>query len=192
MNIRLWPRFALLALLLGGCSLSQNGAQPKAWLKPGTRVVLPAPTLNVKLNQQQLLTATVDGKAQSLMVMLDADGQKITLAALSPIGIRLFKVTYDAMGIHTEQSVALGELPPAEQVLSDIMMSYWPIEAWTPNLPKGWRLTDIQDKRLLQDERGETVSEIQYRNEGGKRQPVAIIHHRFGYQIQIQNMDNAS
>lgn len=191
MKIRLWTGLALFVLFLTGCSLSQNGKQPKAWLKPGTRVNLPAPTLASPLSQQQLLTATVDGKAQSLMVMLDADGQKITLAALSPIGIRLFKVTYDATGIHTEQSIALGELPPAAQVLSDIMMSYWPVEAWAPNLPEGWRLTDVQDKRLLLDGQ-ETIIEIQYHSEGGKRQPVAIIHHRFGYQIQIQNMDNAS
>ncbi|SQI44447.1 Protein of uncharacterised function (DUF3261) [Leminorella richardii] len=192
MKITSWAPLTLLILLLCGCSLSQSGSHPQAWLKPGARVALPAPVLSAPLSQQQLLTATVDGKAQSLMVMLDADGQKITLAALSPIGIRLFKVTYDAEGIHTEQSVALGQLPPAEQVLSDIMMSYWPIADWAPNLPKGWSLVERGDQRLLLDSQGETVSEILYHSEGGKRQPVAIIHHGFGYQIQIQNMDTAS
>lgn len=191
MKIRPWTCLALLVFLLGGCSLLPNGEPPGAWLKPDTRVSLPAPTLNSHLNHRQLLTAAVDGKTQALMVMLDADGEKITLLALSPIGIRLFKVTYDATGIHTEQSVALGEFPPAEQVLSDIMMSYWPIETWTPYLPEDWRLTDIQDKRLLLDGK-ETIIEIQYRNEHGKRQPVAIIHHRFNYQIQIQNIDTIS
>lgn len=189
--MRPWTSLALFVLLLGGCSFSQNGEQPGTWLEPGTRVNLPMPTSGSALRYQQLLTATVDGNEQSLMVMLDADGQKITLAALSPIGIRLFKVTYDATGIHTEQSVAPGEFPPAEQVLSDIMMSYWPIEAWTPSLPEGWHLTDIQDKRLLRDGQ-ETIIEIHYRTERGKRQPIAITHHRFGYHIQIQNIDTAS
>ncbi|VEJ57136.1 DUF3261 domain-containing protein [Pragia fontium] len=183
---------AFLILLLGGCALNQDQSQPQAWLKRGTKVTLPAPSLKTPLHHQQLLTATVDGKQQSLLVMLDADGEKITLAALSPVGIRLFKVTYDGSGIHTEQSLALPQLPPAEQVLADIMLSYWSISDWQAQLPEGWQLTDQDNKRILTDAKNQTISEIYYQNSQGQREPVAIIQHHFGYQITIQNVDTPS
>ncbi len=75
--------------------------------------------------------ATVDrqlnGKTQSLLVMLNADNQKITLAGLSSVGIRLFLLTYDAQGLRAERSIVVPQLPPASQVLADVMLSHWPI-----------------------------------------------------------------
>lgn len=193
MNIIIRAVSVILALLLlAGCMSDQNQSQPKAWLKRGTKVTLPAPTLASPLHHQQLLTATVNDKQQSLLVMLDIDGQKITLAALSPVGIRLFKVTYDATGIHTEQSIVLPELPPAEQVLADIMLSYWPLKEWQEQLPEGWQLTDTGDKRTLTAPNGELISEILYQSQNGQREPIMIIQHHFDYQISVQNMDSPS
>ncbi|WP_425527725.1 DUF3261 domain-containing protein, partial [Xylella fastidiosa] len=48
------------------------------------------------------------------------------------MGIRLFLATYNETGIHTEQSIVAPELPPASQVLADVMLSHWPINAWLP------------------------------------------------------------
>ncbi|MBK5143777.1 DUF3261 domain-containing protein [Budviciaceae bacterium BWR-B9] len=180
-----------LILLLSGCSLSQDQSHPQAWLKRGTKVTLPAPTLTSPLHYQQLLTATVEGKSQSMLVLLDADQEKITLAALSPVGIRLFKLTYDATGIHTEQSISLPQLPPAEQVLADIMLSYWPIADWQAHLPEGWQLNDQQNQRILTDNKGNVISEIQYLSENNRREPILITQHHFGYQISIQNVDTS-
>ena len=88
---------ALAALILAGCSHTQPEQQgrPQAWLEPGTRVTLPAPGISPAVNSQQLLTGSFNGKTQSLLVMLNADDKKITLAGLSSVGIRLFLVTYD-------------------------------------------------------------------------------------------------
>lgn len=77
------------------------------------------------VNSQQLLTGSFNGKTQSLLVMLNADDQKITLAGLSSVGIRLFLVTYDAKGLRAEQSIVVPQLPPASQVLADVMLSHW-------------------------------------------------------------------
>jgi len=130
----------LISLTLAGCAAApQPDALPQAWLKPGVRVALPAPLLNEKLDQQQLLTGTVDGKQQSMLVLLNADGQSLQLAGLSPLGIRLFKVVYNKQGIHTEQAIKIAQLPPANQVLADIMLSYWPINRWQPLLPACWQ-----------------------------------------------------
>ena len=179
----------IAALLLAGCSHStQNtdGKRPQAWLQPGTKVTLPAPGISPAVNSQQLLTGSFNGQTQSLLVMLNADAHKITLAGLSSVGIRLFLATYDENGIRTEQSIIVPQLPPASQVLADVMLSHWPISAWQPQLPKGWTLKDIGDRRELRNANDKLVTEIVYLQRKGKREPISIEQHVFNYHITIQ------
>ncbi|WP_395299647.1 DUF3261 domain-containing protein [Enterobacter quasiroggenkampii] len=176
------------ALLLAGCSHSTDTQEtrPQAWLQPGTRVTLPPPGISPAVSSQQLLTGSFNGQTQSLLVMLNADAHKVTLAGLSSVGIRLFLATYDETGIHTEQSIVVPQLPPASQVLADVMLSHWPISAWQPQLPKGWTLTDTADRRELRNASGKLVTEIVYLQRKGKREPISIEQHVFKYHITIQ------
>ena len=176
------------ALLLAGCSHSTDTQEtrPQAWLQPATRVTLPPPGISPAVSSQQLLTGSFNGQTQSLLVMLNADAHKVTLAGLSSVGIRLFLATYDETGIHTEQSIVVPQLPPASQVLADVMLSHWPISAWQPQLPKGWTLTDTGDRRELRNASGKLVTEIVYLQRKGKREPISIEQHVFKYHITIQ------
>ena len=183
-------RVAVLAatLLLAGCSHSTDTEEtrPLAWLQPGTQVTLPPPGITPAIRSQQLLTGRFNGQTQSLLVLLNADGQKVTLAGLSSVGIRLFLATYDNTGIHTEQSVVMPQLPPASQVLADVMLSHWPLSAWQPQLPKGWTLKDTGTRRELRNPDGKLVTEIVYLQRNGKREPISIAQHVFKYHITIQ------
>ena len=176
------------ALLLAGCSHSTDTKEtrPQAWPQPGTRVTLPPPGISPAVSSQQLLTGSFNGQTQSLLVMLNADAHKVTLAGLSSVGIRLFLATYDETGIHTEQSIVVPQLPPASQVLADVMLSHWPISAWQPQLPKGWTLTDNGDRRELRNASGKLVTEIVYLQRKGKREPISIEQHVFKYHITLQ------
>ena len=180
------------ALLRAGCSHSTRPeeARPQAWLQPGTRVSLPPPGISPTVSSQQLLTGSFNGHTQSLLVMLNADAHKVTLAGLSSVGIRLFLATYDETGIHTEQSIVVPQLPPASQVLADVMLSHWPVSAWRPQLPKGWTLTDKGDRRELRNASGGLVTEIVYLHRKGKREPISIEQFVFKYHITIQYLDD--
>ncbi|CDG19161.1 DUF3261 domain-containing protein [Xenorhabdus doucetiae] len=178
-----------LTCLLAACTNSPQDGSPSAWLKPGVRVSLPEPTITPVINEQQLLTATVKGKQQSLIVLLNANEQHLSLAGLSSLGIRLFKLDYDKQGIHTEQSLVLPELPPANQVLADIMLSYWPVSAWQNRLPDGWTLKDSDNLRQLHDKKGKLITEIHYDAPNGKRRPIHVRQFIFGYDIAIQHLE---
>ena len=177
-------------LLLCGCVTSQpQDNRPSAWLVPGVKVKLPPPGIEPAFQQQQLLTGVVNGKQQSLVVLLNANADRITLAGLSSVGIRLFRVIYDAQGIHTQQMLVLPQMPPASQVLADIMLSHWPLASWSKQLPAGWTLRDEGESRYLRDPGGKVVTEIHYLQRGNQREPISIQQHVFGYQILIQHLD---
>ncbi len=55
-----------------------------------------------------------------------------------------------------------------------------------PQLPKGWTLTDHDDKRELRNASGKLVTEITYLQRKGKREPISIEQHVFKYHITIQ------
>jgi len=176
-------------LLLAGCARPVTTATPQAWLKPGVQVSLPPPGISPAFSEQQLLTGTVKGQQQSLMVLLSANSDNVTLAGLSSLGIRLFRLTYSSSGIHSEQAIALPKMPPASQVLADVMLSRWPVSAWQPVLPRGWTLVDAGLQRQLRDQNGTLVTEIHYLMRGDRRQPVSIQQFAFGYLITIQTLD---
>lgn len=179
---------ALALMGLTGCSSLSSKPIPQAWLKPGVQITLPAPGHNPVIQTHQLLKNTYRGQEHSLMVLLQADTQHLTLVGLSPVGIRLFTLRYDPQGMTIEQSIAAPGLPPAAQVLADIMLSYWPQEAW--NLPPGWRLIDTPLQRQLLDDQGKVVTQITYEGTADQRQPIQVQQHAFGYEITIQTLDN--
>jgi len=181
------------ALLLGGCSshtVKNQEGRPQAWLQPGTRVTLPPPGITPAFSSQQLLTGSFNGKTQSLLVMLNADDKQLTLAGLSSVGIRLFLLTYDEKGLHTEQSIVVPQMPPASQVLADIMLSLWPVADWQPLLPEGWTLKDKGDVRELRNADGLLVSRMTYLQRKDKREPISIEQRVFKYHITLQYLDN--
>ncbi len=184
-----------LALWLAGCASTTlpDGTRPEANLTPQVVVALPAPTRASPLHVEQILTAQVKGsdKGHSLLVVMEADGQRLSLVGFSLLGVRLFRVEYGVDGIRVEQLpalAALGALPPANQVLADVLLSYWPAEGWKPVLPTGWQLIDSPLRRELRDEKGELVSEITYQPQAGDRNPVRLWQHAFDYQLTIQTL----
>lgn len=182
-----WCAVISIACLSGCAHLDKIATS--AWLKPGVQVVLPAPGISPEIHEQQLLTATFQKKQQSLVVMLDADSSHIALIGLSSLGIKLFQVMYDQQGIHTQQFIVLPQLPKANQVLADIMLSYWAVSDWEKVLPHAWRIREEDLLREVLDDKGHVVISILYAQTAQGRQPVALNHHIFNYQIQIQRLD---
>lgn len=188
-------RIAMLfgLLLLTACTSQPGGGGPdnRALLTPTVSLVLPAPLRDQPLYRQQLLSARTRGGEHQLLTVLEADGRQLTLVGLTPSGIRLFRLSYDGEAIRSEQlSSLLGgtALPPVAQVLADVMLGYWPLSAWQPRLPRGWRLEDEGMVRRLRDPAGKLVSEIHYREIDGEREPVRLVQHAFDYALQMEKL----
>ena len=185
----------VLVVWLTGCAstTAPEAAKPEANLTPEVVVPLPSPSRATPLHVEQILTARIQGQSSghSLLVVMEADGQRLSLVGFSLLGVRLFRVEYGVDGIRVEQLpalAALGALPPANQVLADVLLSYWPGETWQAVLPAGWQLIDQPLRRELRNEKGELVSEITYQQQAGERNPVRLWQHAFDYQLTIQTL----
>ena len=185
--------FLLMFLLFqfAGCSSLPVQQSEMVRLNADTWVKLPAPDLQVSFTRHQLLSVETEAGTglQSFQAFLSVDRQHLSLTGLTPSGIRLFSLRYDNQGIHIEQSINHEELPPASQVLSDVMLAYWPQDRWYKLLPQGWALEDLPENRRLLDAEEKVVVEIVYRMKNNQREPYRLTHHHFGYQLHIRNLD---
>ena len=89
----------VLVVWLTGCASTTTPAvsRPEANLTPEVVVPLPSPSRATPLHVEQILTAQVQGQSSghSLLVVMEADGQRLSLVGFSLLGVRLF-YTIDA------------------------------------------------------------------------------------------------
>ena len=174
----------LLPLLLASCSLntffapSFRSAPPRVALDSESEISLPASS-GVKLFYQQLIQLQSSGVASpvptppmSFTLVIDADGCRLRLAGFSLWGARLFDVQYvnpqlaDCAGslgepmLQIEKLLSPQTLPPLEPLFANVMLAYWPSDAWQQKLPIGWSIHDIGKQRRLIDGAGRLRSEI--------------------------------
>jgi hypothetical protein len=179
----------ILLIWLSGCSNQPHHSQSQTWLDRQTAINLPAPGLDVPMQRHQLLSVVLSDGRYSFQALLQVDEEQLELLALTPTGIRLFSLRYDAAGIHTEQQLSSNHLPPPAQVLADVMLAYWPVAAWEVVLPQDWVLQDQPLQRHLLDAQGRPVVEIEYRMEKNQREPYRLTQQAFDYQLHLRNLD---
>ena len=114
----------------------------------------------------------------------------LTLVAL--FGVALIAGFIDAIagggGLLTVPALLATGMPPVTQVLADVMLCYWPLASWQPQLPPGWTLRDQGLTRRLRAPDGALVSEIHYRDIDGVREPVSLQQHVFHYRLQLETL----
>ncbi len=153
-------------------------------------VNLPQPEqLGYELNVSQLLTAQWgEGKEQKLLVQLQVQEQNVVLAGFSAWGVRLLSLDYSGEEIQTYVLEGLADsLPKPEQVLFNLMLAIWPIEAWQQPLNDiGWQLVETELKRELFDAQGLLKAEINYQSKPYIDGKIVFIDHKLDYKISIE------
>lgn len=181
---------AVLIMFVSGCS-TKSPSTNDVWLTKTVKVKLPEANLEQDFHDQQLLTFSYKNQQNSLIVMIDADKTTLKVNGLSTLGIRLFDIEYKDGEIRKHQYIFSKELPAAQQILSDIMLCFYPISAWQLRLPKGWAIVEDETHRKLINDQNQIIIDISYQQPHSSkiRKPVYIKHNIFGYQIVIESME---
>lgn len=132
----------LLASLIGGCATPP--APPSARLG----LTLAPATLGASISVQQHLTVERDGRIDALDTALEVDAQRLDLVGLA-FGQRVLTLHYDGQTLQSSRHPMLPSQVRAEDVLEDLQLTLWPVEAIRSALPAGWRIEESGLRRTL-------------------------------------------
>lgn len=138
------------AMALTGCSTTAPTAQRvDAHATVAPLLALPVQALPCSVALQQRLTVMPPQQsAQSLEALLEVDTHTLKLA-LFHIGQRMGTLQWDGQQLHTELSRWWPSVLPPAQVLSDLQLALWPMDAIQADLPAGWQVEENHSFRRL-------------------------------------------
>lgn len=181
--------FSLLSLLVACSSTEQKQTEElKAYITKEIEIAVPKAMFDTEESFDQLLSTTYNGKKSSLLVSSVIKKNSISVTGLTPGYLKLFTITYDENGINAEYSVPKAMLPPINQVLLDIMLSYK--SNLNNDLPKEFRIIDKGNERTISyvdiTKMRKVIYKIEYKSMNGKRLPNKIINFEFNYTINFK------
>lgn len=177
--IQNFAAFGFFALGLSACATAIS--QP---VRLGLK--LPPATLGTSLSLQQHLSVEREGHIDELDVALEVDPSRIDLVGLV-LGQRVLTLHYDGETLQSWRHSMLPSQLREEDVLEDLQLTLWPMDAIRSALPAGWRIEDTHLRRtLLRDDR--PVMVIDYSSEPRWIGKIKLSNLRYHYQLTIQSV----
>lgn len=169
----------LCAMLLVGCATT-----PPAHLG----LQLAPAELGESIALQQHLTVERNGKIDELDAALEIDNQQLQLVGLA-FGQRVLSLSYDGKKITAWRHFMLPEQVRAEDILEDIQLTLWPLDAIRKTLPLGWRIEDNDLQRTLY-KGDDVIYRINYSSMPRWSGTVKLENLRYHYSLVIQSLPN--
>ncbi|MEO7362868.1 MAG: DUF3261 domain-containing protein [Gemmatimonadaceae bacterium] len=118
------------------------------------RLALSPATFQQSISLQQHVEVQQAGKSVEFDAVLDVNPEEVTLVGLA-FSQRVFTLKYNGVKLEESRSRMLPREVQAADVLSDLQLALWPVEAVRAALPAGWTLRDSPSERVLSQ--GDTV-----------------------------------
>jgi hypothetical protein len=168
------------ALVLSGCASAPPRQSARLDLK-----LAPA-ALGVAIAVQQHLKVERNGRIDELDAALEVDADRLELVGLA-LGQRVLTLNYDGKELTSWRHVMLPAQVRAEDVLEDLQLAIWPVDAIAGALPTGWRIEDSGLRRTLW--LGDTpVTVIEYSGMPRWSGTVTLENLRYHYRLTIQSV----
>ncbi len=167
-------------VLLPGCA-SLPDANPRARLG----LTLAPAALGESINVYQRLKVERDGQINELDAALEVDPERLTLVGLA-LGQRVLSLEYDGATLTSWRHPMLPPQVRAEDVLEDVQLVLWPVEAIARQLPEGWRIEEQGLRRILY-QRQSVIATITYSGLPRWSGTVVLDNLRYQYRLTIRS-----
>lgn len=176
----------LSALLLGGCVGLQTSPPPA--VNRAAVPTLPAATLGQTRNALQIVRAAFGPQEATMQSAVDITPERMQVVALSAMGLRLFSVIVEGGKTTVERAPGIPEQVQPEQILSDIQLCYWPLEALRAGYQgTSWDVSEpfVGTRRLKRD--GRLIAEVHYSKPGTDpwRSRLWLANFEYGYSLAV-------
>jgi hypothetical protein len=168
---------AALAATLAGCA-----SAPSQPARLGLKLAPAA--LGQSISVQQHLKVERAGRIDDMDVALQVEPEAIDMVGLA-FGQRVLSVHYDGKEVKEWRHVMLPRQVRAEDVLEDMQLTLWPVQAVAQALPPGWRIAEegLQRTLYLKDE---PIMRIAYSGKPRWSGTVVLENLRYKYRLTIQ------
>jgi hypothetical protein len=163
--------------VLAGCA-----APPAPPARLGLK--LPPAALGQSISVQQHLKVEREGRIDDMDVALQVEPDAIDVVGLA-FGQRVLSLHYDGKAVKEWRHVMLPRQVRAEDVLEDMQLTLWPVEAVAQALPPGWRIAEEGLRRTLYLD-GEEIMRIAYSGKPRWSGTVVLENLRYKYRLTIQ------
>jgi hypothetical protein len=179
--MKLIRQFGAVALLmaLAGCAATPTGTPARLGLK------LPPAALGESISVQQHLKVERDGRIDELDAALEVDPARVELVGLA-FGQRVLTMTYDGVALKSWRHVMLPAQVRPDDILEDVQLTLWPLDAIARALPPGWRIEDSGLTRTLTMD-GAVVAVVRYTAMPRWSGTVTVDNQRYQYRLTIQS-----
>ena len=167
----------LLLLLLGACA-----SVPPAPQRLGLKLAPAA--LGAAIDVQQHLRVERGGRSDELDAALEVDAAHLELVGLA-FGQRVLTLHYDGTQLTSWRHALLPAQVRADDVLEDLQLTLWPVEAIRQALPPGWRIEEQGLHRSLFDGAA-AVALVDYSGVPRWSGTVLLQNLRYRYRLTIQ------
>ena len=174
-----------LALMLAGCACAPPAPPARLGLK------LAPSALGQSISVQQHLKVERQGRTDDLDVALQVEPDAVDVVGLA-FGQRVLTLHYDGKELTSWRHVMLPSQVKAEDVLEDMQLTLWPLDAVAAALPAGWRVEETSTPSGLQRTLylgDEIITQIRYAGLPRWSGTVVLDNLRYHYRLTIQFAD---
>lgn len=176
-----WLKASVIAaaMLLSACATTAPPPAARLGLK-----LAPA-ALGESISVQQHLRVERSGRSDELDVALEVEPQKLEMVGLA-LGQRVLSLSYDGTELKSWRHAMLPSQVKAEDVLEDMQLTLWPVDAVRAALPAGWQVEEQGLRRTL-SLNGETVMVINYSGMPRWSGKLVLDNLRYQYRLTIES-----
>lgn len=170
----------LALLLLAGCAAQKTAPVSRLGLK-----LAPA-ALGAAISLQQHLKVERNGRIDELDAAIEVDATHVEMVGLA-FGQRVLTVSFDGKELKTWRHAMLPKQVRGEDVLEDMQLALWPVEAVAAGLPAGWRVEEkgLQRRLYLGQE---LVTTVAYSGQPRWNGTISMNNLRYNYRLTIQSV----
>lgn len=173
-------KLAACALFASGLACAPSRSQPA---RLGLKLA-PA-TLGESISLQQHLRVEREGRIDELDAALEVDPDRLDMVGLA-LGQRILTLHYDGRQLQSWRHPLVAEQLRGEDVLEDLQLTLWPVDAIRQALPSGWRIEESGRRRTLLFD-GAPVMVIDYSGEPRWSGKIELANLRYQYRLTIQS-----
>lgn len=145
-------------------------------------------TLGESISLQQHIRFERDGRSDEIDAALEVDAERLAMVGLV-LGQRILTLHYDGRQLQSWRHPLVPEQLRGEDVLEDLQLALWPVDAIRQALPTGWHIEESGRRRTLSLD-GAPVLVIDYSAEPRWSGTIELANLRYQYRLTIQSVSS--